>query len=320
MKAPSASNWPRLAQYFSEWRRLAQFSLWNNPILVKEVRTRMRGNRAFVLLTVHLLILAVALALIYLIISLSQATFNNPGDRRTLGKLIFGLLVWMELVMVSFTSPALTSGAISLERERQTFDLLKVTLLKARSLALGKYFAGLVFVLLLLVSALPLFGPPFLLGGIQLEEILIAVLILATSAVVFCAVGLFLSSLFARTLVASVLAYAFAILMNFGIPIMMLLMITVLGARFSGLAAPASLWTVLWAYVAWLGISLTPPAAMIATEVALIDGQGVWLARLPLDGRQLVFISPWIIYVGFYLLLSLALIWLSIKLVARAER
>ncbi len=35
---------------------------------------------------------------------------------------IFGLLVWMELVMISFTSPALTSGAISLERERQTFD------------------------------------------------------------------------------------------------------------------------------------------------------------------------------------------------------
>jgi hypothetical protein len=33
-----------------------------------------------------------------------------------------------------------------------------------------------------------------------------------------------------------------------------------------------------------------------------------------------VFISPWIIYVGFYLLLSLVLIWLSIKLVARSER
>jgi len=320
MKAPSPAAWPRLAQYFSAWPRLAQHTLWNNPILVKEVRTRMRGNRAFVLITVHLLILALALALIYLIISLSQATFNNPGDRQTMGKLIFGLLVWMELVMVSFTSPALTSGAISLERERQTFDLLKVTLIKAHSLALGKYFAGLVFVLLLLVTSLPLFGPPFLLGGIQLEEILIAILILATSAVVFCAVGLFLSSLFSRTLVASVLAYAFAILVNFGIPIMMLLVITVLGARFSGLAAPARLWTVLWAYLAWLGISLTPPAAMVATEVALLENQGVWLARLPLDGRELVFISPWIIYVGFYLLLSLALIWLSIKLVARPER
>jgi hypothetical protein len=51
---------------------------------------------------------------------------------------------------------------------------------------------------------------------------------------------------------------------------------------------------------------------MIATEAALMDGQGVWLAKLPLDGQQLAFISPWVIYVGFYLLLSLALIWLSI--------
>jgi ABC-2 type transport system permease protein len=305
---------------FNASPRLAYLALWNNPILVKEVRTRMRGNRAFVLLTAHLLILGVALGLIYLIISASQTTLNNPGDRQTLGKLIFGLLIWMELVMVSFTSPALTSGAISLERERQTFDLLKVTLIKARSLALGKYFAGLVFVLLLLVTSLPLFGPPFILGGILLEEILIAVLILATSAIAFCAVGLFFSSLFSRTLVAYVLAYAFAIMLNFGIPIAMLLVITVLGTWSRTFIASGPLWMTLWAYLGWLGISLTPPAAMIATEAALIDGQGIWLARLPLDGRELVFVSPWIVYIVFYLLISMALIWLSIKLVARAER
>jgi ABC-2 type transport system permease protein len=310
MKALSLKSWPHLSQH----------ALWNNPILVKEVRTRMRGNRAFLLITVHLLFLALALGLVYLFLSLSQPALNNPGDRQTLGKVIFGLLVWMELVMISFTSPALTSGAISLERERQTFDLLKVTLLKPRSLALGKYFAGLVFVLLLLVTSLPLFGPPFLLGGIQLAEILIAVLVLATSAIVFCAVGLFLSSLFSRTLVATVLAYAFAILLNFGIPILMLLMIAFLSARLGGLAAPAPLWTVAIAYLAWLGVSLTPPAAMIATEAALIDNQGPWLARLPLGDHTLVFVSPWLVYVGFYLLLTLALLWLSIKLVARLDR
>ena len=55
--------------------------------------------------------------------------FANVVGRYAFGKAIFGLIVWLELVMISFTAPALTSGAIALERERQTFDLLKVTLL-----------------------------------------------------------------------------------------------------------------------------------------------------------------------------------------------
>jgi ABC-type transport system involved in multi-copper enzyme maturation permease subunit len=304
--------------------RLESLAFWKNPILIKEVRTRMRGNRAFILLTAHLLILGLALLLVHLVIRSDQSTVTNLQARESFGKAIFGLMVWMELIMISFTAPALTSGAIALERERQTFDLLKVTLLKARALALGKYLAGLVFIGLLLVTSLPLFSPAFILGGVLLEEILIAVLILATSAVAFCAVGLFFSSLFSRPLVATVLAYAVAIFVNFGIPMLMLLMITLFGIIMqsgpSGATDTPSLGLLAVVYLGWLVVSLTPPATMIATEVALLDGQGAWLASFPVgDGAEIVLVSPWLAYVIFYWLLSLALIWFSIRLVGRAE-
>lgn len=304
---------------------LQQLAFWKNPILVKEVRTRMRGNRAFVLLTIHLAILGLALLLVYLVIRSELISGSNMQVRGTFGKAIFGLMVWLELVMISFTAPALTSGAIALERERQTFDLLKVTPLKARSLALGKYLAGLVFVFLLLVTSLPLFSPAFILGGVLLEEILIAVLILATSAIAFCAVGLFFSSLFARPLVSTVLAYAFAIFVNFGIPVLLVLGLSLFGlimsANPTNMAESLSPWLLVGIYLAWLAASLAPPATIIATEAALLDGQGAWQLHLPLGaGQEIYFVSPWLAYVVFYLLLSLALIWMSSKLVARAER
>lgn len=304
------------------WQKLA---FWKNPILVKEVRTRMRGNRAFILLTAHLLALGLALLVVYLVIRSDLITGSNSQARGSYGKAIFGLLVWLELVMISFTAPALTSGAIALERERQTFDLLKVTPLSARSLALGKYLAGLVFIALLLLTSLPLFSPAFILGGVLLEEILIAVLILATSAIAFCAVGLFLSSLFTRPLVATVLSYAFAIFVNFGIPVLMLLTLALFGIMMEGrgpeTAASVTPWLAVAIYLAWLLTSLSPPATIIASEAAMLDGQGLWLMHLPLgDGTEIYFVASWLAYVFFYLLLSLALLWLSIQLVKRAER
>jgi ABC-type transport system involved in multi-copper enzyme maturation permease subunit len=301
-----------------------QWAFWKNPILVKEVRTRMRGNRAFLLLTAHLLFLALVLLLVFLVIRSSLNANANLQARESFGKAIFGLMVWLELVMVSFTAPALTSGAIALERDRQTLDLLKVTLLKARSLVVGKYLAGLVFVFLLLVTSLPMFSPAFILGGVLLNEILIAVLILATSAIAFCAVGLFFSSLFSRPLVATALAYAFSIFINFGIPMLMILAVTLFGWMLnSGPSTLADLhpfWLLAVVYLGWLVISLTPLATIIATEVALLDGQSAWLVKFPLGtGAEVLLVSPWLAYVTVYLLLSLALIWISVGLVRRVE-
>ena len=117
--------------------------VWKNPVIVKDVRTRMRGMKTYILITSHLIFLTIALIVAYILFSSSLTTSGNLEERRIFGKSIFGLLIFFELVMISFVAPALTSGSISSERERQTFDLLRVTLLPSGQLVVGKFLPGL---------------------------------------------------------------------------------------------------------------------------------------------------------------------------------
>ena len=64
---------------------------WKNPVIVKEVRTRMRGYRAVLLLTAHLVVLALVIGLAYLFIRSSLTTIGNLEQRRTFGKASFRL-------------------------------------------------------------------------------------------------------------------------------------------------------------------------------------------------------------------------------------
>lgn len=295
--------------------------LWRNPVMVKEVRTRMRGRRAFTIVSIHLIVLSAILALAYIIFSSSLTTVSNLEQRRIFGKVIFGLLVWLELVTICFTAPALTSGAISSERERQTFDLLKVTLLSPGRLVFGKYLSALVFIFLLLFSALPLQSLAFIIGGVLTQEILIAILILAVTAIAFCAVGMYFSSLFSRVLTSTVLSYAFAIFLVFGIPMLLLFLLYLFSAAAGSSLTNLSIRSqVLLIFIGWLVVSITPAGTIIATEAALLDQQGIILAHIDIaNGVQVFMPSPWVAYVITYLSISLVLLWFSVQRVRRPE-
>jgi len=196
----------------------------------------MRSSRSFILLSVHLLILVLAIGSTYLLFFSELTRTGNLEDRRMFGKGLFGLLVWIELVMVSFVAPALTSGAISSERERQTYDLLRVTLLPASQLVLGKFLPGLLFVILLLFTSIPLQGPAYLIGGATWQEIILSTLLLVVTAAAFSALGMLFSSLIRHTLIATALSYAITIFLVFGIPIIAMIFLVLFGV----FAAPSS--------------------------------------------------------------------------------
>lgn len=296
--------------------------LRSNPVIVKELRGRMRGFRAFAVLSAYLLLLAGLVILVYLLIRASNTSFSTVDQRQVLGKTIFGMVVGLELMAISFIAPGLTAGAISSERERQTFDLLRTTLLPARSIVLGKFFAAFLYVLLLIFASLPIQSLSFLFGGVALEEVLISTLMLIITAMTFCAVSLFFSSLLARTLVSTVLSYAFAILWVFGLPFILLLFSSMFGAFLSSANTFNSTTQQVILFVgAWLLVSLNPLGAAIASEAILLENGDLFIFTLPLpNGPPLTLISPWIIYVAAALLTSLALLWLSVKFVRRVEK
>jgi ABC-2 type transport system permease protein len=295
--------------------------LRQNPVILKEMRARMRGNRAFVLITVYLLALSLAVGSVYLLLSLSNTRTPSAADRQVFGKLIFGMVIWMQLMTASFIAPALTAGAISSEREHQTYDLLRTTLLPARSLVLGKFFSSLLFIFLLLFAALPLDSLAFLIGGVAPEELAIGTLLLIVTSITFCAVGVFFSSFVKRTLISTVLAYAFATILVFGLPLFLVMLLSMFSSLFSGI--PGTVTPTVQAFlvvIGWILVSVNPMATVIASEIVLIQEQSVFLFKLPLNGLTITLVSPWFPYVCFYLLVSLVLLAQSIRFVKRVEK
>src|SRR5258708_26930719 len=152
-----------------------------NPVVLKELRGRMRGPRAFVVLTVYLILMSGFARLIYYLYS-SSLDFQGAAAGGTIGRWLFSSIVAVELFLVAFIAPTFTAGAISGERERQTYDLLRTTLLPARSLVVGKLISALSYILLLLLAAIPLQSIAFLFGGVTEAEVILSLVILVITA------------------------------------------------------------------------------------------------------------------------------------------
>jgi ABC-type transport system involved in multi-copper enzyme maturation permease subunit len=179
-----------------------------NPVLARELKERMRRKRSGFVLTVYLLLLSFALWLLYL--GASAAGADGPGALRlaSLGRAAFQTLLFVMLLLVCFIVPGLAAGGIAGERERQTLVPLQVTLLRPRSILLGKLAASLAFVVFLVFAALPLIGVSFLLGGVEPGEVVKGVAMVLVVATTVAALALTCSTLMHRVQGATVLSYA----------------------------------------------------------------------------------------------------------------
>ncbi len=159
-----------------------------NPVLARELKQRMRGRHVWLVVTLYLAVLAVILRWVY--VASSRDEFNGGFDllaSATAGRAIFQWLLFFMLLLVCFIVPGLTAGAISGERERQTMVALQLTLLRPRSIVLGKLLASLAFVVLLIIASLPLVTVPFLVGGVSLPEVVKGLwMVLATAVTLAC--------------------------------------------------------------------------------------------------------------------------------------
>jgi ABC-2 type transport system permease protein len=300
---------------FLQWLR-------SNPVILKELRSRMRGSRAFWLLTAYLVLLSIGMVIILLGYAASERSGAGGYVRPMIGKALFGMAFGLELLTISFIAPALTAGSISSERELNTYDLLRTTLLPARSMVLGKLFSSLTYLLLLLFTALPFQSLAFLFGGVATQEILISTLLLLVTALAFCSLGLFFSSFSRRTLVSTAISYAAAILLVFGLPIFLIVGVVVFGRFIPGSGPGPSYSTIVFLLsLGWILVSINPITTAVLSEVLFIQEGAIISFSLPIqDGMNFLVISPWISYSIFYLIISLVFIRLSIHFVRRIEK
>ncbi len=291
-----------------------------NPVVIKELRGRMRGPRAFVVLTVYLLLMSIFVTLLYVVYVASTNNVYSGTNTQLIGKFVFGAVVGIELLLVCFIAPAFTAGAISGERERQTFDLLQTTLLPARSLVIGKLVSALSYILLLLVAAFPLQSLAFLLGGVAPEEVLIASGLLIATAFLFGTSGIFFSSLMRRTLGSTVLTYAFALMATLGLPLILVALVP-LASLFFNNTPPGPVVEAVLFYAFGVLIAINPIATAVATEVLLVNQQSAFYFTVPLsNGTTLPFISPWLPFMIFCFVMGVIMTIISILAVRRPEK
>lgn len=186
-----------------------------NPIIVKELRSRMRGPRTYIILSIFLAGLATVCYAIIRVFE-GQAQAGNMIISAHVGKGVFAALALAETLLITFLTPAVTAGAISGEREQLTYDLLVATPLRPGRILSGKLVATLSYILLLIFTAVPLGSLVLIFGGVAPGDLLQALALLIVTALTFGMIGLLCSSLVRRTITATILAYAIVLLMVIG--------------------------------------------------------------------------------------------------------
>ncbi len=217
-------------------RRIASLVGGIGAVGTKELRGRMRGWRAFLALTFYLALLAGFTVMVYLERRQSAAdagfSGSSPFVGAQVGQSIFTALMVLQVILVVFLAPAFTSGAISLEREKQTLDLLAATPVPTLAIVIGKLVSALAFVGILILASVPLVAVVFVFGGVAPDDILRGYLVLLVTGLGFGCVGLALSSITRRTQPATVLTYLAVLGLTIGTAAVFFL--------WHGIATPAS--------------------------------------------------------------------------------
>lgn len=292
-----------------------------NPVLVQELRGRMRGARAFVILTIYLLVLAGVVMGIYLATA-SQAQFNPFEAGRTIGKALFIGTAFFALVQVMLIVPSQAANTIASEKEHQTYDLLILTLLPPWKIVLGKLMAALAYGLLLIVAVIPFMALSFFFGGVTGLEVVLALIGLLATAIMFGSIGIFWSTVMRRSMPATITTAAVSVALLFGIPFLAGVCYALMYA-----SGPPPRWagSPFFVYPWTMFMALHPFIALGVSEIYLSTGQVAPI--FPVDNNPIPFylpaetftstfpiLHPWLLFTIEALAVSAVLFFLSVRM------
>jgi ABC-type transport system involved in multi-copper enzyme maturation permease subunit len=178
-------------------RRSGAMSLWINPVMVKEFRTRRFGRSHWMLRLVALCaILSLGLSCLALLGALGWGI-------ETVG----GALVLLQVALLILFAPSLAAGLVSSERESGAWQLLRMTPLSPGRILRGKLISVAWPLLLLLCGTLPGYIVLMMIKPELLPQMQRVVLCLALTAVFTILVSAAASTLFRSTSTATAASY-----------------------------------------------------------------------------------------------------------------
>lgn len=180
-----------------------------NPVLKKELKTRMRTWRTPVMISLYVLVLSLLVLLVFADMIFSYN--GSRGMRLDNVKDMFFIFTIFQLLLLIFIVPATTAGSISGERERSTLELLICTRMSSFSIILGKLFSSLAEVIVLLIASIPVLSTFFIFGGVSPGNIILIFGFYFVTAILFGSIGIFMSAFFKKTSTSTVASYMMAL-------------------------------------------------------------------------------------------------------------
>ena len=176
--------------------------LLENPVLQRELLVNLRMRRGFVLLFLYQALLGIVVYVAWPQ-DLRLDLTDKPEDAENLVNMFF----LGQYLLMSLMAPSFASGAITGEKERNSYEMLLASPLQPTAIVWGKLFASLAHLAVLIFASLPIVMLCLPLGGVHPYEVFAAYSAMIASVALFGMVSLWCSSYFVRTSASLVVSY-----------------------------------------------------------------------------------------------------------------
>jgi ABC-type transport system involved in multi-copper enzyme maturation permease subunit len=295
-------------------------NLGRNPIILKELRGRMRSWRSLFVLALYVGLLSLFAVLTYAVtVNQSNSSYYNgyysypyyySNNYEQLGTGIFTAIIVVQLVLIGLLAPGYTVGVLSGEKERQTYEILLLTLLQPHEIVFGKLFSTLLFLFLMVIAAIPVESIVFLIGGVGLDQLVLGLVIPLLTVLLVGSLGIAWSSLMRTTQRASRMAYFSGLVLLGGVPALGIpLGLMIYGFRGS---TDFGIFLLNWAS------TFNPAVAIIGTNILLGGGGGSLRevnAFYYIRSNGDFYPMPWVLFLIMALALSAFFITFAIRFV-----
>jgi ABC-2 type transport system permease protein len=323
MSVETATNklawWKRGPHAIREnWAALRQ-----NPIILKELRYRMRSWRGLVDLGFYTLLLSVVGLITYGTVSNSDNYYyyniyygaysgiNYNTRSQETGTNYFTAIVIAQLFLVCVLAPGFSATTIAGEKERQTYDVLLVTLLRPRDIVFGKLFAALAYLLLVIVAGIPVASVAFLMGGISFDQLGMALVTMLVTSLMVGTVGIFWSSLVRTSREANRYTFWSLLVLIFGLPLSIFFGLSAFFSRYVSLGVVFYSDTIARDIVSWI-LSINPMYAVLTTsEILKTQADSNIFFFFSESGGW--YLTPFVRFLILALLISVIFTWQAIR-------
>jgi len=163
-----------------------------NPIFLRVMNSSGRQARHVWVRVLYLVVILATLA-VMMFFTMMGSVFGGTAALAEIGEKLFRVVSFTQLLLILCLAPIYTAGAISQERDAQTFGVLLATPLSNLQIVLGSLLSRLFFILAILFSTLPIFALLYYFGGFELRDVFLSYGIAASSALLTGAVAVAVS-------------------------------------------------------------------------------------------------------------------------------